>query len=164
MADVENLDRAILEESIGEARSVLSRHSDYLAKNETRTRALVIDGVLIALGWDIRNPGRVWLEHRTNGNAMDYVLLSAGGDFLAIVEAKAAGVGAKDKDRRDASGYAQEIGARYAVLTNGSRWEAWEMAPSPRKENILVEVHLATGELSELALKLGKLHRNILGR
>ena len=95
---------------------------------------------------------------------MDYVLLSVDGGFLAVVEAKAAEVGPKDKDRRDASGYAQEIGARYAVLTNGGRWEAWEMAPTPRKDNIIVEVHLATGEVAEIASKLGELDRDILGR
>ena len=143
---------------------MLSGHRDYLATNEARTRALVIDRVLTALGWDIREPEWVWLEHRTNGNAMDYVLLSGDGGFLAVVEAKAAVIGPKDKDRRDASGYAQEIGARYAVLTNGGRWEAWEMAPSPRKDNIIVEVHLATGEVAEIASKLGELDRDILGQ
>ena len=153
----------MLEQSIREARRVLSEHSKYLSTNETRTRALVIDGVLTALGWDIKDPARVWLEHRTSGNAMDYVLLSVEGRCLAVVEAKAADIGAKDKDRRDASGYAQEIGAQYAVLTNGGRWEAWKMAPTPRKENIVVEVHLTTGEVAEIASKLGKLHRDVLG-
>ena len=147
-----------------EVRRVLFEHREYLSTNETRTRALVIDGLLTALGWDIRDPERVWLEHRTNGNAIDYVLLSADGGFLAVVEAKAADIAAKDKDRRDTSGYAQEIGARYAVLTNGGRWEAWEMAPTPRKNNIILEAHLTTGEVEEIASKLGKLHRDVLGR
>ena len=153
-----------IEETIVEVQRVLSQHGEYLSKNEPRTRALVIDRMLIALGWDIRDPARVLLEHRTNGNAMDYVLLSANGGFLAVVEAKAAEVGPKDKDRRDASGYAQEIGAQYAVLTNGGRWEAWKMMTSmPRKNNMIVEVHLTTGEVTEIASKLGKLHRDVLG-
>ena len=167
MADRESGKRSNLDETIVEVRRVrrvLSEHREYLSTNETRTRALVIDGVLTALGWDIRDPARVWLEHRTNGNVMDYVLLAADGEFLAVVEAKAADVGAKGKDRRDASGYAQEIGARYAVLTNGGRWEAWEMAPMPRKETIIVEVHLTTGEVEDIASKLGSLHRDVLGR
>ena len=163
MEDGDSSEGAMLEQSIREARRVLSEHSEYLSTNETRTRALVIDGVLTALGWDVKDPARVWLEHRTNGNAMDYVLLSVEGRFLAVVEAKAADIGAKDKDRRDASGYAQEIGAQYAILTNGGRWEAWQMAPTPRKENIIVEVHLTTGEVLEIASKLGKLHRKVLG-
>ena len=153
----------ILEETILEVRDVLSKHADYLSTNETRTRALVIDRVLAALGWDIRDPARVWLEHRTNGSAIDYVLRSNAGGFLGVVEAKAATMGAKDKDRRDTSGYALEVAAQYAVLTNGGRWEAWRTSPlSPRKNNIVVEVHLTTGEVTEIASRLGKLHRDVL--
>ena len=124
---------------------------------------LVIDHVLTALGWDIKDPARVWLEHRVNGNKVDYVLRASSGKSLAVVEAKPSGSGYKDKDRRQASGYATEIGARYAVLTNGSRWEAWEMVQQkPRKDCVLVEVHLATGKVEELAATLEKLHREIL--
>ncbi|MCY3747801.1 MAG: type I restriction enzyme HsdR N-terminal domain-containing protein [Chloroflexi bacterium] len=124
---------------------------------------LVIDGVLTALGWDVTDPACVWLEHRVNGNKMDYVLRASTGQSLAVVEAKPSGSGYKDKDRRQASGYATEIGARYAVLTNGGRWEAWEFVQQvPRKDSMLVEVHLATGRVGEIAAKLEKLHREIL--
>lgn len=124
---------------------------------------LVIDNILAALGWDIKDPTRVWLEHRVNGNKMDYVLLSSSGESLAIVEAKPSGSGHKDIYRRQASGYATEIGARYAVLTNGSRWEAWEMVQQkPRKDCVLLEVHLSTGEIADIAATLKKLHRDVL--
>ena len=94
---------------------------------------------------------------------MDYVLLSEKREVLAVVEAKSADSGPKDKDRRQASGYAQEIGARYAVLTNGGRWEAWKMVQgTPRRDNIFVEVHLTTGEIGEIASTLGTLHRDVL--
>ena len=147
MAETEDGRGASLEESIEEARRVLTEHDQYLRGNETATRALVIDGVLTALGWGIKDPARVRLEHRANGNKVDYVLLSSSGEFLAVVEAKAADSGPKEMDRRQASGYATEIGARYAVLTNGGRWEAWEMVQQKRrKESIIVEVHLATGK------------------
>ena len=163
MAETEDRKRAPLEESIAEARKVLKGHDEYLRGNETRTRVLVIDGVLTALGWDIKDPSRVRLEHRANGNKVDYVLVSSTGAFLAVVEAKAADSGPKETDRRQASGYATEIGARYAVLTNGGRWEAWEMVQqTPRKKSILVEVHLTTGEIAEIASTLGKLHRDAL--
>ena len=62
------------------------------------------------------------------------------------------------------SRYADEVGARYAVLTNGGRWEAWVMASTPRRDNILVEVNLTTGDVSEIAAKLGRLGRGVLGR
>ena len=153
----------MLEESIAEAQKALTEHEEYLRGNEPRTRALVIDGVLTTLGWDIKDPARVRLEHRANGSKVDYVLVSSAHDFLAVVEAKAAGLGLKGMDRRQASGYATEIGARFAVLTNGGRWEAWEMGQQePRKESIIVEVHLTTGKIAKIASDLGKLHRDVL--
>ncbi len=154
-----------LQESIAEARRILTEHNDYLRGNEAATRALVIDEVLGALDWNIKDPSRVLLEHRANGNKVDYVLLSTDDEFLAIVEAKAADSGPKEADRRQASGYATEIGARYAILTNGSRWEAWEIVQKkPRKDSIIVETHLTTGDIANIASKLMFLHRQELGR
>ena len=163
MAETEDRKGSLLGESIAEARRVLTEHDEYLRGNETATRALVIDRVLTALGWEIKDPARVWLEHRANGNKVDYVLLSSARKFLAVVEAKSAYSGPKETDRRQASGYATELGARYAVLTNGGRWEAWEMVQQkPRRASIVVEVHLTTGKIAEIALTLGKLHRDVL--
>ena len=123
MAEIEDAKRALIEEIIEEDRRILKEHYKYLAGNETATRVLVIDRVVTALGWDIKDPIQVRLEHRVNGSKVDYVLLSSSGEhLLAIVEANAADSGTKDIDRRQASGYATEIGARYAVLTNGGRW------------------------------------------
>ena len=96
---------------------------------------------------------------------MDYVLVSSTGEFIGVVEAKPADSGPKETDRRQASGYATEIGARYAVLTNGGRWEAWEMVQQkPRRESIFVEVNLTTGEISEIVSTLRKLHRDTLNQ
>ena len=145
MAETEDGKRVPLEESIVEARRVLTTHDEYLRGNETATRTLVIDGVLTALGWDIKDPARVRLEHRANGNKVDYVLMSSAGEFLAVVEAKPADTGPKEMDRRQASGYATEIGARYAVLTNGGRWEAWEMVQKkPRKDRTVIDIKSST--------------------
>ena len=118
-----------------------------------------------ALGWDIQDPTRVRLEHRANPNKVDYVLVSSSGGFLAVVEAKPADAGLKEADRRQASGYATEIGARYALLTNGGRWEAWEMVPQkPRRESIVVEVHLTTGEVADIASNVEEAAAGCSGR
>ncbi len=152
-----------LEQKIRETRKTLSDHIEYLSGNETATRSLIVDVILTALGWNVRDPKRVRLEHRANGNKIDYILLSTAGNCLAVVEAKAANQGIKDSDRRQASGYAAEIGARYAVLTNGIRWESWEMVPqTPRKMSIIVEVNLTTGEISQIAQYLRKLSPSVL--
>ena len=163
MVEMENGTRALLEESIKETRRVLTEHDEYLRGNETATRALIIDGVLTALGWDIKDPARVRLEYRTDRDRVDYILVSSAGAFLGVVEAKSAYSGLKGTDRRQASGYATEIGARYAVLTNGGRWEAWEMGQQkPRRDSIFVEVHVTTGKIAEIASTLRKLHRDAL--
>ena len=165
MAETEDGEEAPLEAGIVEARRVLTTHGSYLRGNETATRALVIDEVLTALGWNIKDPARVRLEHRANGNKVDYVLVSSADTFLAVVEAKAADSVLKDMDRRQASGYASEIGARYAVLTNGGRWEAWEMVQQiPRRQSMVGEVNLTTGDIADIALTLGKLQRAVLGK
>ena len=81
MSEMEDKKGALLEKSINEARKVLTEHDNYLRGNETATRALVIDGVLTALGWNIKDPARVRLEHRANGNKVDYVLVSSASAF-----------------------------------------------------------------------------------
>ena len=152
-----------LERSIEVARQVLSDYDEYLRHNETATRTVVIDPVLCALGWDVTNPALVQLELRFNGNKTDYVLFRGDKTILAVVEAKPAGSGL-EKDRKQASGYAAEVAAPFAVLTNGGRWEAWGMHSSKRRsENVFVEVNLTTGEVAKLALTLRRLHNDVLG-
>ena len=156
------LDRLL--RAIESARTVLSDHSDYVVDNETRTRVLLVDRLLAALDWDIGDPTRVWLEHRANGGRADYVLLSAPERCLAVVEAKPVNAAHGGRQLRQASGYADALGARYAVLTNGARWEAWEMVPSePRKDHVIAEVNIRTGDLeTEVAATLSALHRDVL--
>ena len=163
MAETQHGSGTTLEKRIKAARKVLTEYHEYLRNNETATRTVVIDPVLTALGWDVTNPARVQLEQRANGNKMDYVLLLRSEGILAVVEAKPAGSGL-DRDRKQASGYATEVGARYAVLTNGGRWEAWEMVSlKPRRESVIVEANLTTGEVAEIASTLRRLHRDVLG-
>lgn len=162
MVDTEHGNDTALEQGIEEARQVLLEYNDYLQNNETATRTVVIDPLLTALGWDVTKPARVKVEQRFNGNKLDYVLLRDEG-ILAIVEAKPVG-SALDRDRKQASGYATEVGARYAVLTNGGRWEAWELlVQRPRRAGVFVETNLTTGEIPGIASTLRRLHRDDLG-
>lgn len=156
--------REKLEKAIEIARERLSTHSEYLNGHETRTRVLVVDELLRGLGWEVTNPEQVLLEHNVNGNFIDYVLVRKGGANIAIVESKSIGQALKKEYRRSASGYAVELGTRYAVLTNGARWEAWELiSESPRKENLFIEEHINTGDIPKIASRLMKLHCQELG-
>ena len=131
--------------------------------NETATRALVIDGVLTALGWDIKDPARVRLEHRSHGNKVDYVLVSSAGAFLAVVEAKPADSGPKENGSE--AGVWIRNGNR-RPLRSANKWRprgsVGDGAAETRRESIFVEVHLTTGEIEEIASTLRKLHRDAL--
>ena len=154
----------VLEDSIETVRKLLTKHEKYLSGNETATRILIIDPVLTALGWDVRCPKFVKLEQVFNGNKTDYILLQANDGILAVVEAKPV-YSALPRHQKQASGYATEVGAPYTILTNGVRWEAWEMVPlRPRNENVFVEVSLTTGNVKEIASTLRKLARGVIGK
>ena len=141
MAETEDGKGVSLEKIIAEARKVLTEHNGYLRGNETATRALVIDRVVdrIGLGHQRPSAGPVGASRqREQGGLRSPVVVRQRN--RAVVESKPADSGPKETDRRQASGYATEIGARYAVLTNGGRWEAWEMVQQKaRKESIFVE-------------------------
>ena len=153
-----------LEEALTKARQRLWSHDEYLSEDETRTRVVVIDEVLKGLGWDVTDPEQVRLEHRDNGNKIDYVLKTKESRFLAVVEAKRSKEGPSDAHRRQASGYALELGTKYAVLTNGGRWEAWQVVPEkPRRETMIAEVNITTGDIDQIASQLMSLHCVVLG-
>lgn len=152
-------------------RKRLQEHRKYMEPDETRTRVLLIDPMLCALGWDVLDPTRVRLEHRDNGNngptrnKMDYVLVSGGHALLAVVEAKRLGAWPDDSARRQASGYAVGLGVPYAFLSNGARWEGWEIVRGKkRRETILLGVNVASGAPEEVARKLMRMHCDRLGR
>lgn len=152
-------------------RQRLREHRKYMEPDETRTRVLLIDPMLCALGWDVLDPTRVRLEHRDNGNngptrnKMDYVLVSGGHALLAVVEAKRLGAWPDDSARRQASGYAVGLGVPYAFLSNGARWEGWEIVRGKkRRETILVGVNVASGAPEDVAQTLMRMHRDRLGR
>ena len=101
----------------------------------------MVDEILEALGWDVTDPSQVWLEHPVNGNKIDYVLLGDEQRLLAVVEAKPSREGLNSRHRRQATGYAVELGVDCVVLTNGGRWESWRVVSgTPRRETMTVEL------------------------
>jgi len=128
---------------------------------ETQTRTIVIQPLLEALGWDVRDLSQVEEEHPTvDGKSVDYALKLEGRPVL-LVEAKPLGDDLKDiKAITQVVSYAANEGIQWCVLTNGVKWQVYrsmEKCPAPQK--LLFEVSLEPkdtpdSEISEAAERL----------
>ena len=111
---------------------------------ETPTRTIIVDPLLEALGWDVRDPDEVQLEYPTvDGKSVDYALLINQTPVL-LVEAKALDDPLNDvKAITQVVGYAANDGVVWCVLTNGIIWKVYrsvEQCPAPDK--LMFEVSL----------------------
>ncbi len=133
---------------------------------ETPTRTIVIDPLLAALGWDVRDPEEVQLEYPTvDGKSVDYALKINNKPIL-LVEAKPLDDPLDDvKGITQIVGYAANDGIVWCVLTNGLKWKVFrsvEQAAAPDK--LMYEVTLDPREdqslpLDELLSHLWRLSR-----
>ena len=141
------------------ARERLRKYEDYVGGKETRTRVLIIDEILKGLGWDVTDPRLVKMELGDNRSIIDYVLIGEGGEHLGVVEAKRSKDVLRDIDRRQASGYAVELGVSFAILTNGWRWEAWKVDQAiARKDAMIVQTNITTGDTINIAENMKGIH------
>jgi len=126
---------------------------------ETPTRTIIIDPMLQALGWDVRDPDEVELEYPTvDGKSVDYALKLNRRPVL-LVEAKALNDPLNDvKATTQVVGYAANAGIVWCILTNGLNWKVYrsvEKCEAPDK--LMYEVALdpsqseghAVGHLAE---------------
>jgi predicted transport protein len=119
----------------------LDRHrKDGLKEYPTRT--IFIDPLLAALGWDVRDPDEVELEHPTvDGKSVDYAM-KVNHKVVLHLEAKQLGDALDDvKSITQVVGYAANDGIEWCVLTNGLRYKVYrasEKASAPEK--LLFEV------------------------
>ena len=119
-----------LKEVIEKLQGTIATHHDYLTGKERRTRQVLIDPLLKAFGWDVSNPGTVCLEH----NHMDYALMLDDGP-VAVIEAKPLGNSLDTKVISQAVTYANVNNIPYIVVTNGDRWEMYEVFKSGKLED-----------------------------
>lgn len=111
---------------------------------ETPTRTIVVDPLLGALGWDVRDPDEVELEYPTvDGKSVDYALKLNKKPVL-LVEAKPLDDPLDDvKGITQVVGYAANDGIVWCVLTNGFKWKVYrsvEKCAAPEK--LMYEVSL----------------------
>ena len=129
-------------------------HGPSLRANETRTRMALIDPLLQALGWDVSDPGVVTPEYDVSGARADYALLRPGGQPAATVEAKRLGE-ALESHRMQMLNYANASGIDYAGLTDGDRWELYDVFERGQlADRRILDVSIADGPAHEVALKL----------
>ena len=115
----------LLVETIAMLKQRIEIRAEYLSRNEIPTRQMLVDPLLRALGWDFEDTDRVSLEHPSGRGRMDYAL-KIGGRLRVAVEAKRYGEELTDGMRDQVYGYARRSGSKYAVVTNGDRWEMFD--------------------------------------
>ena len=128
----------------------IREHTATLRENETRTRMALIDPLLKVLGWDTADPSLVTPEYNVAGRAADYALLQGDGKPAATIEAKKLGE-PLESHRMQMLNYSNVAGVQYAGLTDGNRWELYEVfKQAPLDVSITnSSVHL-TGQNQEL--------------
>ena len=140
-----------LKETIETLRERIQAHRPYLEGNETRTRQVLIDPMLRALGWDAEDPDSVELEYGIERKRADYALMGSARP-IAVIEAKRLGKPLDDDDTMQALNYANREGIDYTVVTNGDHWWMLDVFKRGRLEDrVLMEFRLTRGEPSACA-------------
>ncbi|MCE2405394.1 MAG: hypothetical protein J4F43_09595 [Dehalococcoidia bacterium] len=114
---------------------------------------VLIDPLLQVLGWDTSEPSLVTPEYNVSGRWADYALLS-GGQPAAIIEAKKLDE-SLESHRMQMLNYSNASGIQYAGLTDGNRWELYEVfKQAPLEERRILDVSIATSPSHRSALQL----------
>jgi predicted type IV restriction endonuclease len=149
---------------IGALRSTVERIRKYQGRNllEEDTKASLIEPVLEALGWNIREPDEVRREFKvtTKDTPVDYALAILRQPKL-FVEAKA--LGAVLSDSRwvaQVLGYATVAGVEWCVLTDGDEYRFYNAsAPVHADEKLFRKVRLSESGETEAAKVLSLISR-----
>jgi len=122
---------------------------------ETPPRTILVDPILEALGWDIRDPDEVELEYPTiDGKSVDYALKLNKKPVL-LVEAKPLRDPLDDvKGITQVVGYAANDGIDWCVLTNGINWRVYRsMEQCAAPDKLLFEVDVAPESSEDLSIQ-----------
>ena len=142
-----------LRDAIQKLQDMVEPHRRYLSENETRTRQVLIDPLLRELGWDVSNPDMVQLEYKVGQQRADYALIS-NGQRVALIEAKRLGSDLQEDEIMQVLNYANRAGIGYMIITNGDRWEMYEVfQPAALEERLLMELELSQQSAHRNALQ-----------
>ena len=138
-------------------RERIDAHGPALRQSEALTRYTLIDPLLRELGWDTEDPTLVIPEYKEAGGSADYALFGTSSKPRIIIEAKKLGTQLDFKVRQQVTGYCQEEGIPFAVITDGRNWELYDVfKPVAMKDSIVTTLDLqdapATTVLKALSL------------
>ena len=108
--------------------TVVSEQGTPKSLNEAETRTHVIDPVIKALGYESLDEVRREYRLPDSGQFVDYLLQA--GEQRIVVEAKPLGVELTGKEASQLVGYCAQEGVRWALLTNGLTWTAFDIEAS----------------------------------
>ena len=138
---------------IEKLQGMIGSHPDYLSRIETRTRQVLIDPLLYALGWDVSDPKTVQLEYKPGKEPADYALMLKNHP-VAIIEAKPLGGDLAEKGTKQALNYANSEGIPYMIVTDGDKWEMYEVfKQAALEERQLMKFQLSQQPSHEIALQ-----------
>ena len=139
---------------IEKLRKMIWTHREYLSGHETRTRQVLIDPLLRELGWDVSDPAAVELEYtvklqyRVGKKWADYTLMSKG-QPVAVIEAKPLGSDLNDDKMMQALNYANRDAINYMIVTDGNKWEMYEVfKQATLEERLLMKLELSQKQLA----------------
>ena len=117
-----------LNELVGRLKERIEQHKDVLRGNETATRYALIDPLLTTLGWDLSDPGQVRTEYSTGEGRADYAMFARRDTDIPglVIEAKNLGKPTIDGINQSIN-YCLQDGVSYFVVTNGEKWEAYDL-------------------------------------
>ncbi len=123
---------AAVADAVREAMATRERHAGWLYSDKTRLRCAVIDPILWMLGW------RTWMPSECQHNrsvrregSFDYVMLEPDGQ-VAIVILVTTSAPPREHNRRKLATLVSGVHRGVAVLTNGTRWEIYDLSLPPR--------------------------------
>ena len=146
-----------LSDTIQKIRKRILRLRDRKEKiGEENTKAVLIDPILQALGWNIGELEEVCREYRrkSRDNPVDYALFMLRKECL-FIEAKAL-----EKDINDHKwilqtlSYATSAGVEWCILTNGDEYRLYNsIAPVPAEEKLFRKFHISDSSENDYAIE-----------
>jgi hypothetical protein len=155
-------------------REVVAKIQKYQGRTlgEENTKTSLIEPVLEALGWNIRDPDEVHKEFKptTQDKPVDYALTTLRPNPQLLIEAKALGETLADRKWiGQILGYTAVAGTEWCILTDGNEYRFYNATvPLDAEEKLFFQIRLTDCGEAEAAERLrliskGAMHGSVLG-